>query len=522
MDTHEGTFALRPTATLPSGTIVMGTTTDGQVFGLRPSSATQAQFCWDGALGEPFDDILALRDGRRTFFSPDGRHLAFMGRRGTDLFVQRDGKELGPYAELSRSVPPTFSPDGANLVFGATRRSSADAAKDDVELLHLHLDGRPVDGGFVAPIAAVFSPVGGRLAYAEIRKSGGRGGAEFRIVVDGEKGPWFGGMRNAVGALQFSPDGKRFAYYQVDGKGGGWWTVDGTPQQRVDDSHSISLASLRGIGVLETRLLAAFSPDGRRFAYAADVVGKGTAVVEDDVAGPRVKGAGVPVFSPDSRHLAYLVVTFAGGTAVVRDGAVSPEVKAADSGLPAFSPDGERLAFMLTRKTGLLGRRMVAAAWVDGQLHDEVEATDASLRPAFSPASDHVAWWVRRDKAVAMFLDGRPCPRPSTGGEFGFLADGRLAYPAVVDGGQTMLTGDRPGPVALAMLEDLAVPSGPVTPDGRHVLWAGRFADGVRPIADDRVGPAFEAIHGWHVADGRVTWWGQRGDVVYEATTTLG
>lgn len=109
---------------------------------------------------------------------------------------------------LWRSVPPTFGGTGRHLAYGARVGDGEH---------RLIVDGEP-RGGSLAPIAAAFSPDGSRLAYVEDRGAS-YDEYEYRMVLDGAAGGWFGGMRNAAGAMQFSPDGRRFAWYSIDGDG---------------------------------------------------------------------------------------------------------------------------------------------------------------------------------------------------------------------------------------------------------------------------------------------------------------
>jgi hypothetical protein len=524
MNGREQDFAVETACTLPPGHFADAVTADGHVMSLWERPGGRVRFGWDGHAEHPtFDGIERMRDGSGAIFcSADGAHVAYVGMRGAQRFVGRDGTEDAPLEAISRSVPPAFSRDGRHLAYGGGTAGA----------FHLVLDGQPVGELQVAPIAAVFSPDGERLAYAEMRGET-RTEAELRIVVDGAPGEWFAGMRNAGGVMQFSPDSLRFAYCRMDGDLTVRWVIDGVTQRAFAEVPRVNMARLRGVGVLEPPLAACFSPDGRRFAYFADVPEKGVAIVEDDAAGPVLKAVGRPVFSPDSRRLAYAAQTFDGRYGVVVDGVLGPTWDAKDVALPVFSPDSRHVAVVRGRQEGgILRRRTLLALVVDGLVVAELPGDDASSSPRFSPDSGHVAWWVQHGEHPQVMLDDHPLPGGASAlsGPV-FTRAGNLVYSAALEQGKvgTVLVDGRPGPFAEGLAtprtllhefgRDLApdprVPFA-VSPDGEHVAWIGRFGDDWRPVLDDRVGPAFFApLAASFGPDGRPTWYLQREREVY-------
>lgn len=504
---------------------VFAATADGHIAASWPQSDGRIRFMWDGVAGEPFDGLVELRDKSAAIFaSPDGAHLAYVGIRGGLAFVGRDGAEDASFGDFSRSVPPVFSHDGGHLAYGVI-------VGDDGRLV---LDGRIVGDAPLAPIEAAFSPDGTRLAFVEMRAAPD-GGHDVRIVLDGHPGDWFRGMRNARGAMQFSPDGRRFASYRIDTKGHGQWVIDGVPMRLVNDSHPISLARMRGVGVLDPALVARFSPDGRRFAWFADSVDGGVAIAEDDLPGISFKAVGKPVFSPDSRRLAYLARTSAGAWTVVVDGKPTNEVTATDAGVPVFSPDSRHLAVAFSHEEGgVFRRRHLVRMIQDGVPLIDVPGDVACQHVAFSPDGQRLGWWAQTgaETTVMVNLDIVATVGQIVGYQI-FTPSGRLAFAATTPGsGATVYVDGLPGPRAeelflprtarmqtWAVEDDKPITPFAVSPDGEHVCWAGRFADGVRPIVDDQVGPTFDDIIAWEFdASGMARWWVQRGDTISIAT----
>jgi len=536
MDARDGDFAVESVCTLPPGRPVEAVTSDGHVVSFWPRPEGRLRFAWDGhAAMQTFDGLVDRRDKSPLIVpSADGAHLAYVGIRDGQQFVGRDAGEDPPFESISHSVPPTFSPDGRHLAYGGGTH----------EEFRLILDGQRASEQPIAPIQAVFSPDGSRLAYVELRPVDDRN-HEVRVILDGTPGPWLAGMRNETGVLQFSPDGRRFAYREHDRDLKVRWVVDGAPQQWAADPITLRQAFKRvsaRVAAIEEPVLAAFSPDSRRFAYFADVPEKGVAIVEDDVPGPLFKAVGMPVFSPDSAHLAYVAETFAKQWIVVVDGAPGPAFPASSAGIPVFSIDGRHVAVTFGREAGnILRKRTFYGVVVDGRVEAEFEAGDVSLLPAFSPDGAQVAWWVRRGEVSDVMINGSMHSDLAIAlSDPVYTPSGHLVYEAILvpdgpvqrDAVATVLVDGRPGPTASLVMNRQstvalfgrpptrwATLSFAVSPDGDHVAWAGLFGDESRPVIDDRVGPAFDRVLDWAFdGSGIATWWAQRSDVVYKVT----
>lgn len=518
-------FSTRALYALPPGCTLDAVTSDGHGLAFVTVPEEGVQLLWDGDPGQPFEGLGEMRDKTAAVFcSEDGAHVAYVGKRGERMFVGRDAGEDPSVESFSRSVPPVFSREGRHLAYGAEVAGA----------FRLIVDGQAIGELPIAPIEAVWSPDGERLAYVELREAA-KNVYECRIVIDGVAGPWFDGLRNAGGAMQFSPDSRRFAYYRVDGEGHCQWVVDGVAQRLANEVPTVSIARMRRVGVVEPPLAACFSPDSRRFAYFADVVEKGVAILEDDVPGPLFKGVGVPVFSPDSRRLAYLAQTYEKQLTLVVDGVPGPERPGDWGGTPVFSGDSRHVAVaMLREEGGILRKRHFVSLSVDGRTIAEVEGDSCIQEAAFSPDGERVAWWAGHGEIRhVMVNEARHTHDAVALSNPVFTSAGRLVYAALVRSGQTTILVDgRPGPLAdvlAAPQSSFAVFENPrtgrpthpfaVSPDGEHVVWAGVFGDEWRPVIDDRLGPSFEQVFvSAFEADGTAVWWAQRGEVVYRVT----
>lgn len=525
-------FVVETAVTMPPGRPIDAVTADGHAVSFWPRPDGGMRFAWDGrAEHPPFDMLLELSDGSPAIFvSPDGCHVAYMAGRGESMFVGRDGGESPPCGDLTRSVPPVFSGDGAHLAHGA----------GDGEEFHLILDGQRVSDLPIAPIQAVLSPAGDRLAFVEMRpRDRDPDEYEVRVVLDRRPGPWIAGMRNDMGVMQFSPDGRRFAYREHSDDLRVRWVVDGVPQQWASDPvhfRDVVHRLKTRVAAVGDRVPAAFSPDGRRFAYFADVPEKGVAIVEDDVPGPVVKAVYPPVFSPDSRHLAYLAQQFDGRLVLVTDGVPGSAWTAKDAWGPTFSPDGRRVAVVLLREEGgFLRRKQVQSLVIDGRVVFEGVVDDVQAQPSFSPDSEHVAWWVLRGGERRLVVDGDPYPdvgnvesvpvytsaghlvcavRTPDGAASTMMVDGRLGPPA--EEHASMSSALRQFGRDLAPHPDVPFA---VSADGEHVAWVGRFRDEWCPVLDDRVGPGFAVPFAWSFdAEGRAAWFLQRENVLHRVT----
>lgn len=252
--------------------------------------------------------------------SPDGKHLAFVARRGNCWLVVTDGVVGKEYDNIGGSSL-VFSPDSKRIAYAAMQGNNWLVVVDGAE-----------EKGYDGLRGIVFSPDSRRVAYVANR------GRSWLAVVNGSEGEEFDGCWG----LTFGPDSRRVAYAAHRGRK---WSVvvDGTEGKEYDEIGKYSLA---------------FSPDGRHVAYAANR-GRNWLVVVDGEEGKEYDALGQGCFVvPDSRREAYAAL------------GENPEVVAlediAEANRPIFSPDSRHIAYWVTRGD----KWMVVVDGLEGKPYD--------------------------------------------------------------------------------------------------------------------------------------------------------
>jgi hypothetical protein len=451
-----------------AGVEAIGFTTDRHVFSIE-NVGDDVCVAWDGLPGRPFR-LIPQADGNRVVYSPNQRHIAFYGERDGQPFVGVDSREEGPYDDITRSVPPSFSPDGNHLAYGAMEGSAVRLVVDGV-----HRPGTNLAAGPVA-----WSSDSRRLAWVEQEyqvtaddiKERGVSEPRQRVVIDGEASDWVDGIEDLPGPALFSPDSRHVAYAVREGMSH-QYVIDGQRQQAFE--------------MLDQPI---WSPDSGRFAYGAVVGGDRMALVIDGAPGPPAWRVGAATFSADSRRVAYAASDARNRLRIVIDTESSPVYNDL-WGSPAFSPDGRKVAYLAMRSgSGLLGRfRTSVIPVVDGV--EQAVVDEVSSPPHFSPDGAHVAFSGRRDKDWHMFVDGVPGPSFKRVGPPLYAPNGQLRYLVESsDGSMTVVTDARPGPSAEAV-EDIDDRWLAISPDGRHAAWVAAQDDGYHPVLDGWIGPAY-------------------------------
>jgi len=323
----------------------------------------------DGTLHGPFDELRSVApesegdDARTDAFvvSQDGGRAGFLASRGEEWFAVHDRGKLGPYrgcAELS------FSPDGSRTAFLATRGDG----------WFLVVDGEELSGYVFKNLT--FSHDGKRMASIVKR------GDKRLALIDGVEGKEYDAIEEP--GVQFSADGKRTAYLA---------TLGGDKFVVADGVESPPFKRLGKTGL-------AFIPNSSRTVYSVRR-GEKELLVVDGVEGPLVKTFRSLSFSPDGSRYAYAAEKEEGYWTVVIDGAeYGPRGKLASGKedvfqllgkrTPTFSPDGTRVAYTGVRN----GQYVVVVDGVEGREFDLVMRGTVE----FTPDSQHIVYVAARGK----------------------------------------------------------------------------------------------------------------------------
>ena len=293
------------------------------------------------------------RKSGESYFSPDGRHIAFMAVRGEYPFfrifeMNADGSDqrlVGP--ERGKQTCPYYSPDGRYLLFASSHLDPELGKKEAAALEELR---KPYDerrGRYRWDFDAAYD------IFEMDRKTG-----EMRRLTDA---PGYDAE------CAYSPDGERIVFTS---------TRDGNPELYVMDRD----------GSNQTRLTDKigydggpfFSPDGRRIIFRADrektdllqiYVMDADGRNEKQLTNNRAVNWG-PFWHPSGERIIY---------ATSRHGHVNYELYMCDldgenseritywegfDGLPAFSPQGDRLLWTTRRGDGKRSQVFVAD-WED-------------------------------------------------------------------------------------------------------------------------------------------------------------
>lgn len=411
----------------------------------------------DGQPGPAYDSV------EYVWFSPDGKHVAYVAQVGARECVILDGQPGAEYDQIPSFSWP-FSPDSKHLAYPARKGDKCFAI----------VDGRPERQ--YDEISDFFVCADGRTAYAA------RKGGKWVAVVEGQEGPEY----ESITSLLQSAGGQHLAYQAKRG-GKSFVVKDGQQSPGFDDAYF------------------EFSPDGGHLAYWAARNTKKLAGTDqawhmtfDGHAGAEYDAVGMPRFSADGKHLAYAVRNGSGFLLVV-DGRPGPKYDFIDDLSPVLSPDGNRCAY--SASDGNMSKQFMV---VDGNAERKFD--DVAWRAVFSPDGKHVAYGAMtrrflRGTPWCVIEDGRPGPEyerltniedaeactPVFSGN-----SQRMAYAAKQGDNWFMVHDGKPGPKC----DQLGYPDGhPIfSADSKHLVYFGEIGGKNVVFVDDQPLPPCDSI----------------------------
>ncbi len=321
-----------------------------------PTGGAMAAVVVDGVEGKFYfgiGDLELAPDGRVAYVATTNRGDG--DRRGGEAILVVDSaiamrvSSSTPIAlQFANTIRPSFrspyrriawSPDGKG--FAIIKPNSPNPG------VTVMVNGKPSGQTYLSADELLWSADGSRFAYLGTSQTG------TFAVVDGQELPF-----SNISELQFSPDGKRYAFRA--GPGGSSVVVDG---------KEVSKAIMPINGSLR------FSSNSKHYAYGAQTSTGNAQAFLDGVAKPTFLGNFVPqtlvqpalafpevFFSPDGNRIAYAgrKQSATAPSAVFVDD-VSYEVRGQSFTFPSFSPDGKRFAVFTSAGQGL-------ALMIDGKV----------------------------------------------------------------------------------------------------------------------------------------------------------
>jgi Tol biopolymer transport system component len=386
----------------------------------------------DSKEGPAYDEI---RVGAPTF-SADSRRLAYFAERGGKTLAVIDGIESKPFDDAS-SEAPIFSPDSRHVVYTAEHGKQTHVVLDGVETVYPEYVGEPE-----------FSKTGKRMAYVVVRQD------MWQVVIDGKEGKAYRGMGNNI---EFSEDEKH-VLYRADVDDGQTIVVDGIemkPRPFIEENSY------------------GFSPDGLRIAFVAGESRDIRYAVVDNQIGKAYQHVGKPAFSPDSKHVAYATVR-AGKLMVVTDGVEGEDFDEVNDYFQ-FSADGKRMAYVAKRE----GKEFLVVNGV-------ATAYDEIIGFKFSADSKQLFVRARRGKTMMSLLEGGEPKEEAANSveskndfQMAFSPDSQHTAWVSQRGGKSFVVSDGAAGNLYDEIRDLQF-----TSDSKHLVYAARTNGKVAMVVD--------------------------------------
>jgi len=430
----------------------------------------------DGVEGPEFDELLRptgqpVLKGNRTLIGPatqtssggyndgpvimsvDGEHHAYIGRRGDELVVVHDGREIGrgPATQFVLAENPLTISRGGKQVFWTE-----------------------TDNGMPDPL--------------------------FRVVVNGKPGPW--GLRAGSQGITTSEDGSRYAYPMttkdnkvaliVDGKDAGYFAQRATFTADGKFLISAGIENKQAVLLVNGKSVATGARIGR--IVAASVGSRWAAVVirknatHQDIHSLIVDSKEIATgehvqdiwFSPDGKHYAAACRHFhgRGPDNMVIDGKRSVDYRNLPQDPPVWSPDNSTLIYSATTAA----QAPVIVAVTNGK-ETTLNGTLINVPIAFPQRGSRFALTKRDPRnQIEHIVDGQPVDPQAVAGTFAFSADGstvgHLSGPAGTTPGTLVVDGKVVPSLATGYFG--VVPGTTqstafiLSPDGKHVASFAR------------------------------------------------
>lgn len=331
-------------------------------------------------------------------FSPDGSHYAYTGTvvGGNDQWTVVDGHQVPYFGDINQ-----YSANNHLLTTYHDPNSNTSL---------FVMDAKPVFKAY--SIRNIWtSPEGKQIAF-EIQPDATS--PKTIVNVDGKPVPDADGAN--VGAIYFSPDGKRYAMDCTVNGGGNFMIIDGKKQDTYQSIPiAISLDSrtnyqwANALGEIEANQSApktpAFTSDSSKFVYMATANGKNFLMTEDGEYDDFIITYQKLAIAPGGGHYGFIGTNHAQKEAVVIDGnpVFTTQLPSA-TGQHAiqdlvFSPDGAHYAF--------IGE--------DGYLYEDGAKLPGGISGqsfVFSPDGNHLAYVTYR---AGVAIDGKIIGNPGPG-----------------------------------------------------------------------------------------------------------